>query len=83
VTGVVDVATWERLVVEVRLGDRGEAVSVLQWLLSFHGFPLVTDGIFGPRTEAATLAFQQKWGVPASGVASLQTWRVAVANVKA
>lgn len=82
VTGIIDVAAWERLILEARLGARGQGVRALQSLLAFHGHPLVTDGIFGRRTEAATRAFQQEHDLPSSGVASLRTWRALVGKVR-
>lgn len=38
-----------------------------RWLIS-RGYDLRADGIFGPRTEAATRAVQRAAGLPASGV---------------
>ena len=35
---------------------------------------LVPDGIFGPQTRHAIYAFQQKYGIPATGVSDQATW---------
>jgi peptidoglycan hydrolase-like protein with peptidoglycan-binding domain len=50
-------------------GTAGWDVAALQFLLAWHGFPSGTfDGRFGPRTEAALVAFQAWAGVPPIGV---------------
>jgi peptidoglycan hydrolase-like protein with peptidoglycan-binding domain len=36
--------------------------------------PLILDGIFGPRTQAAIIAFQRGRSLPADGVAGARTW---------
>jgi len=38
---------------------------------------LIPDGVFGPLTEAATLAFQRSQGLAADGIAGPETWRAA------
>ena len=44
----------------LRKGSRGDAVKRVQQLLVERGYnPGVVDGIFGPRTEIAVLAFQE------------------------
>lgn len=54
----------------LKRGDSGDAVVDLQRLL----FGLVADGIFGPKTEAAVRRFQERRGVPATGVVDASTW---------
>lgn len=45
-----------------------------QNLLQYLGYYLaVPDGIWGEKSRAATRAFQQAWGLPASGVFDRQT----------
>ena len=52
----------------MRHGDRGTEVRGWQrWLVS-RGYDLQADGIYGPRTEAATRAIQRAAGLQASGV---------------
>ena len=64
----------------VSMGQRGEAVSALQYMLSLIGEfydvipPVQVDGVYGPDTQAAVRAFQQAAGLPADGVAGEQTW---------
>jgi cell wall-associated NlpC family hydrolase len=59
----------------VREGSRGASVSQLQNLLKNKGFnPGPTDGIFGPKTKAAVLAFQRAQGIEVDGIVGPQTW---------
>lgn len=62
----------------VRLGSVGTHVRELQARLRTR-FPLyagrlVTDGVFGRRTEAAVREFQRRSGLVANGVVGRQTW---------
>jgi hypothetical protein len=52
----------------LRLNDRSDAVKDLQAKLG-----LVADGHFGPKTQAAVIAFQQKNGLTADGVVGAAT----------
>ena len=64
----------------LRLGSRGENVSIIQWSLNIinQGWgvtnQLSVDGIFGSGTEAAVIAFQRRVGLTADGVVGRQTW---------
>ena len=62
-------------------GETGIDVQTLQYYLNFIAYfsdgalPSVTvDGIFGPSTTAAVIAFQNLLGIPADGIVGLQTW---------
>lgn len=58
----------------VRMGQRGNVVFVIQALLQMNGYTLDgLDGIFGPRTQAAALMFQQNNGLPADGIVGQTT----------
>lgn len=58
-----------------REGSRGATVSQLQNLLKNKGFnPGPVDGIFGPKTKAAVLAFQRAQGIEVDGIVGPQTW---------
>lgn len=53
----------------LQLGTRGPAVTALQRGLAARGFPPGTvDGIFGPQTRAAVVAFQRHAGLSPDGV---------------
>ena len=54
----------------LRLGDSGEGVVRLQTLLG-----LVSDGGFGPATQAAVVAFQTRRGLTPDGVVGSGTWQ--------
>lgn len=55
--------------VVLRLGSEGQAVRDLQRALGIK-----IDGGFGPATEAAVKAFQQRHGLSADGVVGDKTW---------
>ena len=53
----------------VRRGQRGEAVKEVQErLISLGYLEGPADGAFGPKTEAAVLAFQKDRGLDATGI---------------
>lgn len=59
----------------LRKGDRGIFVEDLQELLrSIRIFVGKVDGIFGPKTEGAVLAFQAKAGLVTDGKVGPNTW---------
>ena len=63
-------------------GARGVQVRSLQYLLNARGGALVVDGVFGPRTKAAVLAFQSSHGLVGNGVAGASTWLRLIVNVQ-
>ncbi len=73
--GIVRSATWEKLLVTVRRGNVGQAVTAVQVQLRFsHGYIIVVDGIFGPKTDSAVKAFQRHFGLRADGIVGRSTW---------
>lgn len=63
----------------LRDGVTGDDVRGWQDFLSSQGIdPGPVDGIFGPRTRAATIVFQRNGGVAQDGVVGSETIRVAV-----
>lgn len=66
----------------LRRGSRGAPVQELQtrlnvWIAATPGSglaPLVVDGIFGVRTDAAVRAFQRNQGLTVDGIVGPQTW---------
>jgi peptidoglycan hydrolase-like protein with peptidoglycan-binding domain len=75
-TGKVDKATWPDLVVVVQRGDEGPAVQVIQRQLKWLGFyHAAIGGHFGPRTEGAVKAFQERAGLEQTGVMNTFSWR--------
>lgn len=70
----------------LRHGKKGEAVRSLQEMLKFLGYqevsgpvstptirPLKVDGVFGDRTEAAIIEFQEEQGLLADGIVGPET----------
>lgn len=59
----------------LRQGARGAAVVELQDKLRAHGQdPGVSDGVFGPRTDAAVRAFQAAQAITVDGIVGPETW---------
>ena len=59
----------------IREGSRGPLVERLQRLLIERGFdPGVVDGIFGPNTKRAVVAFQTSNGLDPDGIVGPLTW---------
>ena len=64
----------------IRVGSRGADVSLIQTRLNainrvFPAIPtLAADGIFGPLTEGAVIAFQRIFGLSADGIVGPITW---------
>ncbi len=57
------------------VGSAGPAVARLQGFLGAAGFAISPDGIFGPRTRAAVVAFQASRGLAPDGIVGPRTWR--------
>jgi len=57
----------------IRLGSRGPSVKNMQSLLRKKGYPIVPDGIFGPRTRAAVIRFQEDSGLVSDGIVGPNT----------
>ena len=55
---------------------QGEDVREAQELLVKHGFDIEVDGIYGPATNAAVIAFQQNHGLDPDGKIGPLTWAV-------
>ena len=64
----------------LRVGDRGERVSQLQYMLAVVGtfvqeVPVIAvDGVFGPNTRDAVVSFQRYEGFAQTGEADDRTW---------
>ena len=62
------------------VGDRGEKVQHLQYMLSVLSAyipeipPLTVDGIYGNATRTAVLAVQKRYALPETGSVDPQTW---------
>ncbi len=64
----------------LRLGDRGDNVSLLQYLLQYISIfydlvePVSIDGVFGQATENSVRSFQRAFAIPETGVVDEATW---------
>ncbi|MCP3801093.1 penicillin-insensitive murein endopeptidase [Allokutzneria sp. A3M-2-11 16] len=73
--GIAGPRTWSALVVQVREGDKGEAVSALQAQLNAkRRLSLKVTGTFDAATKQAVSSFQSHAGIGADGVAGPVTW---------
>lgn len=57
-------------------------VRSLQYLLNARGAHLAVDGIFGPKTKAAVIAFQRAHRLQSDGVVRAGTWRALIITVR-
>ncbi|MCL2322872.1 MAG: peptidoglycan-binding protein, partial [Oscillospiraceae bacterium] len=73
----------------LRLGSRGTEVKLIQSLLvdlskRFTSIPtIIPDGVFGPETQAAVIAFQRLFGLSPDGVIGPLTWSRIVSESQA
>ncbi len=89
VSGVLDAATWARMVSLGKVPPRGTASGLAQYekttiRLGSSGaavtalqkeLKVTADGAFGPLTEAAVRSFQKSKGLKVDGVVSANVWR--------
>lgn len=80
--GIVGNFTWQALYAGapqnmplLKRGAQGELVTTIQNLLYMAGdFQENSNGIFGPRTEAAVRSFQRRFGLTVDGIVGAKTW---------
>lgn len=74
---------------ELSEGMTGQAVQILQYFLSIVGayydeLPRISaeqvDGVFGPQTRDAVVAYQRMMGLPQTGVVDRATWNALVST---
>jgi hypothetical protein len=63
-----------RNVPNLRFGNSGSAVRVLQRLLVANGYNLPVDGVYGALTESAVKAFQVQRNLRVDGIVGTNTW---------
>lgn len=72
-SGCTKKCTYPEPVSSRRVGNRGEGVMWIQWMLNNAGYNLVVDGIYGKKTQAAVTDFQKKQGLTIDGICGKQT----------
>ena len=80
--GKVGPLTWSRLIVQVKQGNTGSAVSAVQHNLHFaYGYPKVAvDGQFGAITNSAVRSFQAKFRIGVDGIVGPTTWNTLIVH---
>jgi peptidoglycan hydrolase-like protein with peptidoglycan-binding domain len=68
-------ATANASLPNLRFGDSGDAVRVLQRLLLNNRYAVKVDGVFGALTETAVKAFQSQRNLKTDGIVGQRTWR--------
>jgi murein L,D-transpeptidase YcbB/YkuD len=58
----------------ISFGHSGTSVRALQRLLIANGYGVPIDGVFGPMTETAVKAFQNRRSLSTDGVVGQKTW---------
>ena len=83
VDGIVGPQTWTPLLLRLKRGDRGDAVSAFQILLQnfnyddLHGGPYgdqQVDGIFGSSTQIRLRNFQRDTDLDTDSIVGARTW---------
>ena len=59
----------------IKYGNRGNFVTLLQFVLLGYGYDIDVDGIFGNGTRSAVVSFQEANGLAADGIVGQNTWR--------
>jgi peptidoglycan hydrolase-like protein with peptidoglycan-binding domain len=82
--GWVGPKTWPKLIITVKSGSTGSAVSAVQWQLrNEYGFTkLSVDGKFGSATQTAVKSFQKKYKLTQDGIVGNNTWMALEVNHK-
>ncbi|SFE06112.1 Lyzozyme M1 (1,4-beta-N-acetylmuramidase), GH25 family [Actinacidiphila alni] len=80
VDGIVGPNTWSSLIITVRNGSSGSAVSAVQRELNAHGSSLTVDGAFGPATDSAVRSFQSAHSLTVDGIVGPNTWKALVGS---
>jgi peptidoglycan hydrolase-like protein with peptidoglycan-binding domain len=80
--GQVGPLTWSRLIIQVRQGNRGSAVSAVQHNLRFaYGYGNVAvDGQFGAITNSAVRNFQARFRIGVDGIVGPTTWNALIVH---
>jgi peptidoglycan hydrolase-like protein with peptidoglycan-binding domain len=75
VDGIVGSQTWRALVVQVKRGDKGEAVRAVQTLCFSEVHDVRENGIFDAATEDWVRDFQKYESLKVDGIVGPYTWK--------
>jgi len=67
---------------DLKCGDKGEVVTQLQDFLVRDGSKVKIDGVYGPGTQSAVRAFQNRHGLPVTGAVNKKTWNELLKVIK-
>lgn len=60
----------------IKIGSKGDWVTIAQGRLVVAGYPLNVDGVFGPKTKQAVMEYQMAHGLACDGIIGPKTWAV-------
>ena len=80
VDGIVGPMTYPKLIITVKKGSKGPAVSAVQHNLHFaYGFKsLMVSGTFGNGTLKAVKSFQKRFKLTQDGIVGASTWNALI-----
>ena len=65
---------WRSFPVQKRISYSSTPTKAVQCVLGLDGFSVVIDGSFGPNTEGAVEAFQDRYDLDVDGSCGPETW---------
>lgn len=80
IAGLPEVTLTDERRRTLRKDSTGADVHALQRLLNVSGAGLRTDGVFGPATERAVVAYQCAHGLVVDGIVGRETWTALLAT---
>jgi peptidoglycan hydrolase-like protein with peptidoglycan-binding domain len=82
VDGIVGPMTYPKLIITVKKGSKGPAVSAVQHNLRFaYGFKtLMVSGTFGGQTNKDVKAFQKRFKLTQDGIVGANTWNALIVH---
>jgi peptidoglycan hydrolase-like protein with peptidoglycan-binding domain len=82
VDGIVGPMTYPKLIITVKQGSKGPAVSAVQHNLRFaYGFKkLIVSGNFGSVTARDVKAFQKRFKLTQDGIVGANTWNALIVH---
>jgi peptidoglycan hydrolase-like protein with peptidoglycan-binding domain len=64
-----------------QMGNSGEDVRTVQYLLDVHGPAVPVDGVFGPATRTGVQGFQTAHSLTSDGIVGNATWEALIVTV--